>query len=87
MIFIIRELQTRSECKRLTKLVKEAGYPDAGNFLLPPGDEAVRITFAEAKRILKESGYEMGEDELADIEYHPFSYPSSLRHSTNTPPQ
>ena len=68
MIHIIRELQTRENCQRLTNIVHQAGYPDAGNFKLPPGDEAIRITFAEAKKLLKESGYDIGENEEADIE-------------------
>lgn len=68
MIFIIRALQTREECQHLVKIVKEAGYPEAGDFQLPPGDEAVRITFAEAKKLLKKSGYDIGEDEYEDIE-------------------
>ncbi|MCJ1456472.1 hypothetical protein MMC28_006833 [Mycoblastus sanguinarius] len=68
MIFIIRALQTREKPKRLTNIVKQAGYPNAGTFQLPPGDEAVRITFAEAKKMLKESGYDIGEDEEADID-------------------
>ena len=68
MIFIIRALQTRKECQHLVNIIQKAGYPDAGNFQLPPGDDAVRITFAEAKNLLKESGYDIGEDEHADIE-------------------
>ena len=68
MIHIIRELQTRENCVRLTNIVHQAGYSDAGNFKLPPGDTAVRITFAEAKKLLKESGYDVGEDPEADIE-------------------
>ena len=71
MIFIIRALQTRPECQHLVNIIKKAGYPEAGDFQLPPGDEAVRITFAEAKKMLKESGYDIGEDEMEDIEYIP----------------
>lgn len=66
--YIIRELQSREKSQRLTNIVKAAGYPDAGNFQLPPGDKAVRITFAEAKKMLKDSGYDIGEDEAADID-------------------
>lgn len=66
--YLIRELQTRENCQRLTKIVREAGYPDAGNFQLPPGEETVRISFAEAKRLLKESGYPLGQDPEEDIE-------------------
>ena len=68
IIYIIRELMTRENCKRLTSIVKQAGYADAGNFQLPPGDEALRMTFEEAKKMLKESGYDIGEDPEADIE-------------------
>lgn len=68
MIFIIRGLQTREKPKRLINIIREAGYPEAGTFQLPPGDEAVRITFADAKKMLKDSGYDIGEDEFADIE-------------------
>ena len=83
MIFIIRALQTRPECQHLVNIIKKAGYPEAGDFQLPPGDEAVRITFAEAKKMLKESGYDIGEDEMEDIEYIP---PLSLPlHSSHTP--
>lgn len=68
--FIIRQLQERQQYKNLTAILKEEGYPEAGNFKIPAeGEEAVRITFAEAKRMLKESGYDIGEDEMADIEY------------------
>ena len=68
MTYIIRQLMTRENCKRLTNIVKQAGYTDAGNFQLPEGDGAVRITFAEAKKILRESGYDIGEDDEADID-------------------
>lgn len=68
MIHIIRELQTRENCQRLTNIVRQAGYSDAGNFQLPRGDKAVRITFAEAKRLLKEADYDIGSDPYADIE-------------------
>ena len=55
---ILRQLSTLDDCIRLTNIVKAAGYPDAGNFLLPEGENAAtRITFAEAKRLLKESHY------------------------------
>lgn len=67
--FIIRQLQEREEYKALTAILEEEGYPGAGNFKLPAeGSPAVRITFAEAKKMLKESGYDIGEDEMADIE-------------------
>lgn len=62
MIFIIRSLQEREQYKRLTEIVEQA-YPGAGNFKLPPGDEAVRITFAEGVKILNEAGIEAGEYE------------------------
>ena len=60
MIFIIRSLQERPEFQRLTKVVDQV-YPGAGNFKLPPGDKAVRITFAEGVKMLKEAGIETGE--------------------------
>ena len=63
-IFIIRELQTREEYKRLTKVVEQV-FPGAGNFKLPPGDETVRITFAEGVKMLKEAGVEA--DEMTDL--------------------
>ena len=62
MIFIIRALQEREEYKRLTRVVEQV-YPGAGNFKLPPGDEAVRITFAEGTKLLNEAGIEIGEHE------------------------
>ena len=68
MIFILRGLQTREKPKRLTEIVRQAGYPKAGNFLLPPGDDAVRLTFTEAKKTLEENGHDIGDDEYADIE-------------------
>ena len=61
MIYIIRGLQTREYPKKLTNIIKEAGYPEAGTFQLPPGDKAVRITFAEAKALLSEAGIDGGE--------------------------
>ncbi len=67
MIYIIRSLQTQDYPKKLTKTIKEAGYPEAGNFQLPPGDKAVRITFAEAKALLSEAGIDGGEPH-SDIE-------------------
>lgn len=57
MIFILRELQTRKEYQRLTRIVDEV-FPGAGNFKLPPGDKAIRITFAEAVQLLREAGIE-----------------------------
>lgn len=67
MIYIIRGLQTQEYPKKLTKTVQEAGYPEAGTFQLPPGDKAVRITFAEAKALLSEAGIDGGEPH-SDIE-------------------
>ena len=68
--YIIRQLQERPAYKVLTTILKQEGYPEAGNFKLPAeGQPAVRITFAEAKKMLKDSGYDIGEDEMADIEY------------------
>ena len=66
MIYIIRALQTREEYTRLTKVVEQV-FPGAGNFKLPPGDDAVRITFAEGVKMLKEAGVEA--DEMADLRY------------------
>jgi hypothetical protein len=66
MIFIIRALQTKEEYKRLTKVVEQV-FPGAGNFKLPPGDDALRITFAEGIKMLKEAGVEA--DEMADLRY------------------
>lgn len=60
LIFIIRALQTREEYKRLTKTVEQV-YPGAGNFKLPPGDDAIRITFAEGVKMLNEAGVEAAE--------------------------
>ena len=76
MIFIIRGLQTREEYKRLTKVVEQV-YPGAGNFKLPPGDDAVRITFAEGIKLLNEAGVEAAE--LDDLRYYlpPPPLPSS----------
>ena len=66
MIFIIRALQTRETYQRLTKVVEQV-FPGAGNFKLPPGDDAVRITFAEGVKRLKEAGVEA--DEMEDLRY------------------
>ena len=66
MIFIIRSLQERPEFQRLTKIVNQV-YHGAGNFKLPPGDKAVRITFAEGVKMLKEAGIETGDCE--DLRY------------------
>lgn len=67
--FIIHQLQEREQYQALTNILKEEGYPEAGNFKIPPeGEKAIRITFAEAKRLLKVSGYDIGDDEHADIE-------------------
>lgn len=60
MIFIIRGLQEREQYKRLTQVVEQV-YPGAANFKLPPGDKAVRITFAEGVKLLNEAGVEAGE--------------------------
>ncbi|KAF6233599.1 hypothetical protein HO173_008156 [Letharia columbiana] len=67
MIYIIRGLQTQEYPKKLTNIIKEAGYPEAGTFQLPPGDQAIRITFAEAKALLSEAGVEAGEPD-SDID-------------------
>jgi len=78
VLFIIRQLQTREPYRTLTAILRDEGYPEAGNFKIPAeGEPAVRITFLEAKKMLKESGYDIGEDEMADIEYvlPPLSHP------------
>ncbi len=83
MIFIIRSLQERPEFQRLTKVVDQV-YPGAGNFKLPPGDKAVRITFAEGVKMLKETGIETGEFE--DLRYPAISlFPNFLSRLTNHP--
>ena len=66
MIYIIRALQTREQYQRLTKVVEQV-FPGAENFKLPPGDDAVRITFAEGVKMLKEAGVEA--DEMEDLRY------------------
>jgi aspartyl-tRNA synthetase len=60
MIFIIRALQEREQYQRLTHIVEQV-FPGAGNFKLPSGDKAVRITFAEGVQLLREAGIEAGE--------------------------
>lgn len=65
MLYIIRNLQERSEYKRLTKVVDDV-FPGAGNFKLPSGDKAQRFTFAEAVKLLNENGTEASEtDDLS----------------------
>lgn len=84
--FIIHQLQEREQYKILTATLKEEGYPEAGNFKIPAeGEQAVRITFAEAKKMLKESGYDIGEDEMADIEYVPLLHHPPNHHHHQTP--
>ena len=69
MLHLIRQLQTRPRSKYLTAIIRDAGYPDAGNFQLPPeGEKATRILFSEAKSLLKDSGYDIGPDPHADID-------------------
>ena len=69
MLYLLRELQNRPKCKYLTNTIRDAGYPDAGTFLLPPeGSKATRLLFSEAKTLLKESGYDIGPDPNADID-------------------
>ncbi|KAL8990407.1 MAG: hypothetical protein Q9177_000937 [Variospora cf. flavescens] len=62
MLYIIRNLQERAEYKRLTKVVDQV-FPGAGDFKLPPGDEAQRFTFAEAVKLLNDNGIEASEDD------------------------
>ncbi|KAL8838291.1 MAG: hypothetical protein Q9170_002188 [Blastenia crenularia] len=62
MLYIIRNLQQRPEYKRLTKVVDEV-FPGAGDFKLPPGDEAQRFTFTEAVNLLNENGIEASESD------------------------
>ncbi|MCJ1280322.1 hypothetical protein MMC21_008149 [Puttea exsequens] len=67
--FLIRSLQTRPAYTYWTSILRAAGYTEAGNFQLPPaGTAAVRISFAEAKTLLSESGYDIGPDPHADID-------------------
>ncbi|KAL8658187.1 MAG: hypothetical protein Q9226_001185 [Calogaya cf. arnoldii] len=65
MLYIIRNLQTRAEFKRLTKVVDQV-FPGAGDFKLPADDSALRLTFAEAVKLLNDAGIEAGEfDDLS----------------------
>ncbi|KAL8700861.1 MAG: hypothetical protein Q9224_000767 [Gallowayella concinna] len=68
MLYIIRNLQERSEFKRLTKVVDQV-FPGAGDFRLPSTDqanEALRLTFAEAVKLLNDNGAKAGEyDDLS----------------------
>ncbi len=86
--FIIRQLQEREQYKALIATLKEEGYPEAGNFRIPvEGEKAIRITFAEAKKMLKESGYDIGEDEMADIECVPIArHPHNDNHHPTPAP-
>ncbi|MDI1487020.1 MAG: hypothetical protein OHK93_006282 [Ramalina farinacea] len=75
MLHLLHQLATNTKCQYLTTIIRNAGYPDAGTFKLPSaakeGDappKATRITFAEAKTLLKESGYDIGPDPHADID-------------------
>lgn len=70
MTFIIRALQTRPAYTKLVEIVKTE-YPEAGDFLLPDGESAVRITFEEAKRLLRESGYKEEEKETKELKELP----------------
>jgi len=65
--FLIHALQNRPKYQDLVNIIKKAGYTEAGDFKLPPNGKAVRITFAEAKKLLKNSGYPVGEDPHEDI--------------------
>lgn len=65
--FIIHALQTRPKYQELVSIIKDAGYTEAGSFKLSPDGKAIRITFAEAKKFLKESGYPIEDDPYADI--------------------
>ena len=66
MLFIIRSLQERPEYSRYIEVVQQV-YPGAANFKLPPGDKAVRLTFAEGMQMLREAGHtDIGdEDDLS----------------------
>ncbi|KAG8534366.1 uncharacterized protein KY384_001211 [Bacidia gigantensis] len=69
MLHLIRQLLSRPKSKHLTSIIRDAGYPDAGNFQVPPeGTKATRITFQEAKTLLKDSGFDIGTDPHADID-------------------
>ncbi|KAL8785708.1 MAG: hypothetical protein Q9195_008532 [Heterodermia aff. obscurata] len=83
LIFIIRSLQTREEYKRLTNTVQQV-YPEAGNFKLPPGDDAVRITFAEGVKLLNEAGVEAAElDDLSTAQERTLGTLISQKYSTD----
>ncbi|KAL8734731.1 MAG: hypothetical protein Q9181_003095 [Wetmoreana brouardii] len=65
MLYIIRNLQERAEFKRLTRVVEQV-FPGAGDFKLPTGDEALRLRFADAVKLLNENNIEAGEfDDLS----------------------
>lgn len=65
IIFIIRALQERPENKKLVRMV-EQDFPSAGNFKLPPGDQAIRITFKQAIELLREKDPTIGDyDDLS----------------------
>ena len=69
MLHLLRQLQTRPKCKYLTSTVRNAGYPDAGTFVIPPESKRTpRLLFSEAKTLLKDSGYDIGPDLNADID-------------------
>ncbi|KAL9033712.1 MAG: hypothetical protein Q9180_005802 [Flavoplaca navasiana] len=65
MLYIIRNLQQRAEFKRLTQVVDQI-FPGAGDFKLPSEDSALRLTFADAVKLLNDAGIEAGEfDDLS----------------------
>ncbi|KAI4238391.1 MAG: hypothetical protein L6R40_005754 [Gallowayella cf. fulva] len=65
MLYIIRNLQERPEFKRLTKVVDQV-FPGAGDFRLPSSDKALRLTFAEAVKLLNDNGIAASEvDDLS----------------------
>ncbi|KAL8864797.1 MAG: hypothetical protein Q9198_009637 [Flavoplaca austrocitrina] len=65
MLYIIRNLQQRAEFKRLTKVVDQI-FPGAGDFKIPSEDSALRLTFADAVKLLNDAGIEAGEfDDLS----------------------
>ncbi|KAL8949853.1 MAG: hypothetical protein Q9222_004070 [Ikaeria aurantiellina] len=83
MLYIIRNLQERAEYKRLTKVVEEV-FPGAGDFKLPSGNDAVRLTFAEAVKMLNDNGIQAAElDDLSTTQEKALGRIMREKHSTD----
>ncbi len=83
MLYIIRNLQERAEYKRLTKVVDQV-FPGAGDFRLPSKDSAVRLTFAEAVKLLNDAGIEAGDfDDLSTSQEKALGRIMREKHSTD----